>query len=241
MREKDLREQTRYRLGTAYFNKGDYENSARQFDIFLAEFSESPMQPSAHFHAGESRMQLKEYIDAREHFAAVVKTEDPKLLKMALIRLAETQALTRQWPEAAKSYADFLASFGKSPWAPRAQYGLGWALEKQGRYEEAMAEYRKVLARKLKDELSARSQFQIGECLFSMRKHDAAIQELMRVSTNYREREWTIKAFLEIGRVLESDGQKDKAIDQFKEVIRRFPKHDAATVAKQRLDVLRRM
>jgi TolA-binding protein len=56
----------------------------------------------------------------------------------------------------------------------------------------------------------------------------------------YRNEAWTPKALLEMGRVLEAKGEKDKAQDQFKALIRRYPKHDAAAIAKERLDAVRK-
>jgi TolA-binding protein len=114
------------------------------------------------------------------------------------------------------------------------------ALENQGNRKRALLEYKKITARGIKDETSARSQFHIGECLFADQKFDNAIQELVRVSVNYKFPDWSAKAGLEIGRIQEVKGDKEKALAQYKEVARKYPKHDVATVAIKRITELRR-
>ena len=241
LQDRALREQALYRLGTALFNKGVFEKSAATFEGFIKEYPQSDLLVSATYQAGESRLKLLQTTAARDHFRAVTTMESaPAVMESALIRLGETQSMSKQWPEAATSYRAFLDRFPESRWGQRARYGYAFALEKQGRHEEALAEYGPLVAAKGKDELSARSQFQIGECLFALKKYDEAIKEFVWVTVKYGYEEWSVKALLEIGRVLEAKGDLEKAMDQFREVVQKYPDHDAATVAKQRLDALRR-
>jgi len=118
-------------------------------------------------------------------------------------------------------------------------FNHGWALENLKRYEDAIKQFRTVVDAKERDVLSARCQFHIGECLYGLRRYDEALVELVRVQANHGYEEWAVKSLLEMGRVLEAKGDKAKAQDQFKEVIKRFPKHDAAKTAKERLDAIR--
>lgn len=239
--DRKLKEQTVYRLGTAYFNKGDFEESAKVFEAFLKDFPESSLKASASFQAGEARLKLKETVVARDHFltASQAASKQPEIHESALMRLGETQGLTKQWMESARTYEAFLHTYPQSKWINAARFGFAWALEKQNDFNRALVEYRKIVAAQSKDELSARSQFQIGECLFAMQKYDEAVQELIRVDVNYRYDDWKAKALLEMARALEAKGEKNRAQEQYKEVIKRFPQHDAATVAKKRIDALR--
>ena len=236
-----VRAQAQHRLGMALFNKGQFERSAPIFETLVKEHPESELIVSARYHAGESRLKLHETIAARDHFSAVVAMKaEPDVIESALLRLGETQTLTKQWPEAEASYRRFLDSYPKSRWLTRARFGYALACEKQERRGMALTEYRAVVAGKGRDELSARSQFQIGECLFAMKQYDDAIREFVRVTVNYGHEEWSARALLEMGRVLEAKGDTPKAMDQFREVVEKYPESDTAVVAKQRLDVLRR-
>jgi TolA-binding protein len=246
LKDKKLREETRYRLSTAYFNKGDYEKSAESFEAFITDHPKSKLMANAEFHAGESRLKLKETIVARDHFLAAsklkVKTASNQKAHMesTLMRLGETQGMTKQWKESAESYSLFAKEFPDSKWIIRARFGMAWAYERQGEFAHALQEYRRIVQAGKKDDVAAHSQFQIGECLFGLKKYDEAIQELVRVDVKYRNKDWSPKAALEIGRVLEAKGDKKGATESFKEVLKRYPNHKVAIVAKKRIDALRR-
>ncbi len=238
--DDELSEDIIYRLGTAYFNKDRMEESIKTFDLFIRKFPGSKMLASAHFQAGESCMELKEMIRAREHFLAASKTEGMRrgLKEPTLLRLGKTQGLTEQWEESAATYSVFLEEYPESKWIRSARFGYGWALEKQGKYKAAMKAYGNVITGD-KDILSARSQFQIGECLFALKEYDEAIKALIPLQVVYRYKDWAAKSLLETGRLMEAKGDNEAAMDQFKEVIKQFPDHNAAVVAKKRLDWLR--
>lgn len=239
-KEKTVKEQAMYRLAWAYMSKGDPDAAARQFIDFATEFPDSERVASASYQAGECRMKTKEFEAALAHFAAVLKAKDPKEVReSALLRLGEAQGLVKKWAESAATYEEFQRTYPAGKWVQHARLGAGWARENQKQYPQAIAEYQKVLAGKGTDEITARCQFQVGECLFAQGKQNEAIQELMRVDVTYRFKEWSARALLEIGRVLEAKGEKAAAVAQFKEVIKRFPDHSAAVVAKERLDELR--
>lgn len=238
-----------YRLGTAYFNKGDWANSAATFEQFRESVVQSSLLPSVCLQAGEARSRMNEAAKALEHFATAVKgsqnanpekpAEDPKVHEIALLRLSETHGSLGQWAEAERTSALFLRLYPKSTNAKRAMFNNGWALESLRRYEEALKQFRTIVSAKQTDVLSARSQFHIGECLYGLRKYDEAIVEFVLVQTNYRFEEWPAKASLEVGRVLAAKGELVKAQEQFKSVLKQYPKSDAAKLAKEQLDLIR--
>jgi TolA-binding protein len=264
-----LREETLYRLVSAQFSKGDFAACAGTFEQFAAEFPKSSLAPSAQFQAGESRMKLGDLQAARDRFAAAVQAaesmpdtgsarkpkppakrgekpraekavSDTKVHEAALLRLAEVQGLLEAWKESADTAAQFQRTYPQSPYARLAAFSRGWALENLGQYESAIEAFRSVVQRNERDDTSARCQFHLGECLYGLKRHDEALMELVKVEAVYRNEAWTPKALLEMGRVLEAKGEKDKAQDQFKALIRRYPKHEAAAIAKERLDAVRK-
>jgi len=240
-KDKSVKEQAMFRLAWAYLNKGDAETAAKAFESMLAEFPKSDLQASASYQAGECRLKIKEYQPALDHFQSAVKAQNNKdVHESALLRVGEMQGILKQWPESVATYRNFQRLFPESKWIQRARFGAGWAFENNKEYQNAVGEYRKVVEDKqVKDDLAARSQFQIGECMFAMKEYDRALQELVRVQANYSFKDWSAKALLEMGRVLETKGDKPAAIAQFKEVIQKYPGHEAAVVAKERMDALR--
>ena len=239
-----LRENALYLLGWSYSKTGKAEASA----IALEEMAKlqgksGATSASASFQAGESRMKLHQYAEALKHFQKAVSASAPKegVAKKdpthapAMLRVAECEGLTNKWNEAQRTCTEFLNIYPKSPLAPQVTFTLGWSYENRKQFPQAIEQYRLVIARKKNDELSARSQFQIGECLFVSNKLDDAITELIRVETKYSFPEWSAKAILELGRIREAQKNEDEAIKRYNEVIERFPKSAAATVAKSLL------
>ncbi len=249
VKDGKLREEVMYRLGSAHFNKGDWSAASGVFEKFHSEFKTSPLIASAFFQAGEARLRLGETTTARAHFAAAVSASqgapnapqaaDPKVHESALLRLGESLGLLSEWDAAVRASSQFQQQYPKSPYVKLVAFNHGWALENLKRYDDAMRQFKTVTDAKDRDVLSARCQFHIGECLYGLRRYDEALVELVRVQANYSHEEWTVKALLEMGRVLEAKGDKAKAQEQFKEVMKRFPKHDAAKTAKERLDAIR--
>jgi len=236
LKDKDLREQSLYRLGWAYSSKDDAPSAAKTFESLLTEFPQTKFVAPASFQAGEARMKGKENDKAREHFARAAAHKEPAdVHELALLRLGETQGLTKQWPQSEQSYTALLATYPQSEWKHRALLGQGWARENQKKYPEAIKAYEQIVAAGKRDETAARSQFQIGECLFAMKKYAEAIQALIKVSVSYGYPEWTSRALVECGQALEQMGEMDRAREQYKEIVEKYPESDAATVAKKRL------
>ena len=244
MESPALRERALYLLGWSYNKTNKAALSAKVFEEMgkVAKAGGGVMTASAAFQAGEARMQMKEYPAALEHFskavaAAKAGTDDHA---SALIRRGECEALTDQWQASQATYAAFIQQYGsaKHKLLPRAEFGLGWAMENQKDYARAITAYRQATARGGKDALAARCQFQIGECLFASDKLDQAVKEFILVETTYAIPEWTARAILELGRIREAQDREDEAMDRYKEVIKRFPDTAAAGVAKTRLKAL---
>lgn len=237
-----LREDIRYQLASAWFKKGDHETAAGQFERLLADYPDSKLRSSMLFQAGESRLKLHETVAARNHFAAAaaIKGIPANLAESVTMRLAETQALTGQHPEAAETYRLFLARFPQSRWTRNARFGLAFAMENAGDSQGAISEYKTLVSGKPVDLWTVRSHFQTGECLFNLQKFDQSIAEFVKIEITYKKYPaWQAKSILEIGRVLLAQERNDQAAERFKEVIKRYGEEKAAVVARQYLDELR--
>ena len=231
-----LRENALYLLGWSYSKTGNAQASATALEEMTAlQTKKGVANASASFQAGESRMKLHEYEDALKHFRKAVSAGPGPTHVPAMLRQAECENLTKKWHEAERTCNELLKLYPKSPLVPQVMFTLGWSHENRKQYPQAIEQYRKVTALKKNDEVSARSQFQIGECLFVSNKLDDAITELIRVETKYSFPTWSAMALLELGRIREAQKDEDEAIKRYNEVIDRFPKTPAATVAKSLL------
>ncbi|MEE2706545.1 MAG: tetratricopeptide repeat protein [Planctomycetota bacterium] len=247
VKDPKLKFELQYQLASAHFKKKDYENSAKMFESLIPEAEKSKLLPSILFQAGESRLLLTEAAPARDHFFAANKAnaKSSGLAESILMRLAETQNLTAQHKESQESYRVFLERYKKSQWLRNARYGMAFALEKQEQYKKAIGEYGQLLSREgdnpLKmDKWMVQARYQIGECYYNLREYDKAMAEFVSVDANAQGYpDWQAKAVLEMGRILVSKGKRSEALTRMQEVIKRFPKTKAATVAQKYLDKLR--
>lgn len=239
-----LRNRALYLLGWSYFKTKKMDAGAKIFEAMTKTAAKDPaatkMTPSAYFQAGEARMRLKEYAQALEHFSKAVSAAKPPsdIHASSLLRRAECEALMNKWKQSQATAQLFLTTYAKHKLAPRGHFTLGWAMENQKQYPKAIESYRTVTAAGKNNALTARAQFQIGECFFASNKLNEAVKELVRVESKYSFPEWSAKAILELGRVREAQDMEEEAMARYKEVITRFPKTAAATVAKNLLKKL---
>ena len=241
--QQALRDRALYLLGWSCFKTKKMDAGAKAFEAMtktVAKGATQQMTPSAYFQAGEARMRLKEYAQALEHFSKAVSAAKPPsdIHASSLLRRAECETLMDKWKESQNTAQQFLRTYQKHQLAPRGHFTLGWAMENQKQYSKAIESYRVVTAAGKNNALTARAQFQIGECFFAGNKLDEAVKELVRVESKYSFPEWSAKAILELGRVREAQDMEDEAMARYKEVITRFPKTAAATVAKNLLKKL---
>jgi len=242
VKDQALRQDIRYQLASAHFKMGDFEKAAPMFEQLVVDYPKSKLMASIVFQAGESRLALKETIKARDHFAAGVKINGtPEALAESLMmRLGETQSQTGEFKKAQQTYRNFLGRFRESQWVRNAQFGMGFALEKEGKNRNAIGEYQKLLKGDVVDLWAVRARYQSGECYFNDRKYEQATVEFLTVEVHFKKYPgWQAKAVLEMARVLLAQNKKDEAIVRFKDVIRRYPKEKAAIAARQYLDKLR--
>jgi TolA-binding protein len=237
-------EDIRYQLANAHFKKGDHEIAAAQFETLLSDYPKSKLLASIYFQAGEARFKLKETQRAKELFGKGVKIRGVKkeLLEPMTMRLAEMQLQTGDFKSATKTYSGFLHMFRESQWRRNAQFGVAYAMERGGNSKRAADQYRKLIGDKDEVDLwMVRARYQLGECYFNLRQYEKALEYFVYVEVNYRRYpSWQAKSVMEMGRVLIAQGKDAQGRERLKTVITRFPKEQAAVVAGQLLDKLRR-
>ena len=60
----------------------------------------------------------------------------------AVLRLGHALLELKQWEPARQAFETVIARYGdNNPWAVDARYGVGWAFQNQGRFDEAVNAY----------------------------------------------------------------------------------------------------
>ncbi|MFQ5489743.1 MAG: tetratricopeptide repeat protein [Phycisphaerae bacterium] len=236
----DVQEQALYRLGVCRFELGELAESVDLFEQLLVEYPETPLAASAGFFCGEACFRLGKHAQAAKHLQRVAESfpSDPAS-GPAMLRWGETLAAQQHWPQSEQVFGRYLDRFADSDVWFQAQFGLGWARENQGRYDEAIDAYRSLVDRH-QGPTAARAQFQIGECRFAKKDYDNAIRDLLKVDILYAQPQWSAAALYEAGRCFEAMSKLGQARRQFQQVIEKHAQTHWAELAGQRLAELDR-
>jgi TolA-binding protein len=157
---------------------------------------------------------------------------------IALLKLGEVQADAASFDAALQSNNQFLSKYPKDPYAYRAQFGVGWALENLKKYADARDAYAKVIAA-TNTETAARAQFQTGETFLEEGSFDQALPALLAVEDVYQYPKWSARALFEAGRAYEQLKQPDQARQQYMQVVTKYKDAPEAEMAGARLTALK--
>ena len=92
-----------------------------------------------------------------------------------------------------------------------ARYGIGWAFQNQGRFDDAVNAYVQV-AQVTKDDRAGRAHLQIGQCRAKQKKWADAGKEFQTVYFGYDLPELKFTAMIEHARVLVEEKKPDDAV-----------------------------
>ncbi|MGI9012682.1 MAG: tetratricopeptide repeat protein [Phycisphaerales bacterium] len=232
-----LLERALYRAGASRYIQEEFKAAAGYFARFCHAFEESDLFLSASLLQGESLFRIDRRQDAIEPLLRVVENEEADgetLRAPALLRLGESYLSVQDWKESEAAFARYLEEFPQSEAWFQAQFGLAFAIENQGRFDDAIAAYIPVVERH-NGPTAARAQFQIGESLFAQKKHDEAVRELLKVDILYAYPEWSAAALYEAGRCFEAMAENGQARQHFEMVRDRYGDSRWAALARERL------
>jgi TolA-binding protein len=232
-----LQSNAQYRLGWCYQKLGKLDKAAEAFSKFdpKAAGVNNEIAAAALLQTGLAYAELGKFDAAEIALAAMLKLHaDNAQASVAMLRLGEVQAEQNKYEASLQTYASFLQKFSKDPFAPRAQFGIGWSLENRKQYDQARAAYKKVIASN-NGETAARAQFQIGETYLAESKFDLAIPALLAVEDVYAYPKWSARALFEAGRAFEELKQPDQAKKQYEQLSKRYKDAPETTLAQARL------
>jgi TolA-binding protein len=163
----------------------------------------------------------------------------PQLTDRALLRLGYVLGMFRQWEPSRQAYEQVVGRFGGGPWGLEARYGMGWALQNLGRFDDAVNLYSQVTA-SVATELAAKAQMNIGLCRLAQKRYPEAATALLVVPFTYDYPELSALSLLEAARALAENKQNDQAVKLLERVLRDYPDTDHAEAARKRLVELKK-
>lgn len=137
----ELRARALYYLGRSSAETGAADAAVTALGALAAEIPESPLSVFAQYHLGFAYLAKNDAEEAAKAFSAAANTQgaDSALRMESRFRAAELYDKLG-WSEAALgAYEQLRTEFPDSDYARRADYGYGWALYHNSRYDEAFA------------------------------------------------------------------------------------------------------
>jgi tetratricopeptide (TPR) repeat protein len=237
-------ERIRIRLGGALFDKKDYGAAQGQFDAVAAN-EKSPHRGQALYRSAECLLATgkadeaaKKLVIFRDNgaFHNIAGVSD-----RALLRLGHALSQSKQWEPARQSFDTLVQRYGgNSPWAVDARYGVAWALQNMGRYDEAVNVYAQV-AQGTTDDRAGRAHLQIGMCRAAQQKWADAGKAFATVYYTFDTPELKFASLVEHARVLVEEKKTDEAVKLLERVVKDAPKDgEWAKAAAERLAKLKK-
>lgn len=206
-------------------------------ETLLKAYGDSDVLAPAEMLAGQAALKAGKSEVAAGHLQRAIEKGVPTESEgAALLCLGDALAGALRWEGSRAAFEKYLKRGAKEEVWFQAQFGIGWALENQGRHAEAISAYREVVG-KHNGPTAARAQFQVGECLFAMKQYDEAARELLKVDILYAYPEWSAAAIYEAGRCLMQLNKNAEAQAQFKQVMERFKDTQWAKLAADQVKV----
>ncbi len=163
----------------------------------------------------------------------------PGLTDRALLRLGYALSLLKQWDASRQAYEQVVNRFGSGRWVHEARYGIGWAYQSQGKYDNAVNAYNQLI-KSVTTELAARAQLNIGLCRMAQKRYAEASTALLVVPFTYDYPHLSALALVEAARAFAENKQNEQAIKLLERVLRDHADTESAAVARKRLSELKK-
>ena len=207
----------------------------------MANNPKSTLIPQAQYRLGECHLELGENEKAIARLAVFRDKPEfqnvPGVTDRALLRLGYALGLAKQWDPSRQALETLVGRFGGSPWVNEARFGIGWAYQNAGQFEQAVAAYNQVIAATT-NELAAKAYLQIGLCRMAQKKYGDAVSSFLVVPFTFDFPDLSAAAMTEAAQVLIEDKKPEQADRLLRRVIKDYPQSEWVKVAQKRLDEL---
>ncbi len=237
-------DRVRIRLGVALFDKKDYAAAQGQFDA-VGGNEKSAHRAHGLYRSAECLLALGKADDAQKKL--VIFRDNPAFHNVAgvsdraLLRLGHAYTQLKQWEPARQAFETVPARYGpNNAWAVDARYGVGWAFQNQGRFDDAVNAYA-LVTQATTDDRAGRAHLQIGLCRAAASKWAEAGKSFATVYFGYDLPDLKFPAMLEHARVLVEEKKPDDATKLLERVLKDAPKDgEWAKAAQERLDKIKK-
>jgi TolA-binding protein len=200
-----------------------------------------PLAPEAKYRTGECWLRKGDFAKA---ITELLPFRDqgplqnvPNVSDRAVLRLGNAYALAKQWDASRQTLETMVSRYPQSPWRHEARYGIAWAWQNQGQYDNAVNTYT-VVTKETGSEVAARAQIQSGLCRLAQKRPAEALSALLIVPLTYDYNESSAMALCEAGRVYVEQQQPRQAVKLYERVKKDYATTPWSKIAEERLQEL---
>jgi TolA-binding protein len=222
--DKDLSAQTLYGKAYAYFNLGDYENSAYQFADYIKKYPNDKRTYDAKLRLADSYFGSKNFAAASKVYKELFSS-NAKLNTDPYARYQYAQALYKSGKinDAIAEFTSIQEKFPTSEFADVSLYTVGWIYFQRGNFPEAISQYRIVTTKYPKTALEPIIYYSIGDAYFNIGKYDSAIVNYERVISQFPSSSYVFDAVNGIQSSYVAKENPEKAISFLGEFVSKNP------------------
>ena len=231
-------EQALHKLGWSYMKTKNIEAAAGVFADQLKQFPAGEFATDARFLVGECHFQNAKWPDALQAYRKVIDNGASNYVARAMFRSGECAANLEDWNASRTWHQKVLDAYPDFDMRPEARYGLAWALQNEGNFDNAIRQY-ELVTEETDTATAAKARFMIGECCFAQKKHEEATKHFLKTAFLYGHPEWSAMAYFEAGRCFEVMRNTEQARACYEKLVSQYPQHKKTKDAERRLAELK--
>lgn len=235
----DLAEKAQHKFGWSLYMKPDYAAAQTAFEEQRRRWPKGPLAADAAFMIAESLFQQRKYDLAAAAYAAAPKSAIANAEVLSLLHRAQALAQLKKWSDALRLLDQLLKDHPEHNLVPEALFEKGMVLRAMDKPGDAVKAWEAVVAATGR-EVAARAQFMIGQIQFEQKQHEEAVKSFFRVIYGYGFEQWQADASYEAARCFEVLKKTEQALKLYEELVSKHPNSDKASLAKDRIAVLKK-
>ncbi len=171
----NYRDKALYRLGTLYFNSGQYSKCRDRLMTLVRNYPNSSFLGAADYWIGKAFIADKKYLDAEEFLLdAISASQHNNLIDYSIYTIANLYEKMGNYTNAVTYYDELLSYYRKSKLAPYAQMRIGISYFQLKEYESAVLELTDPLIKQLPDSLQTKTLYILANTYFRLKNYNKA-------------------------------------------------------------------
>ncbi len=206
-----------YRLGTIYFQKGEYRKCRYNLQTLINDYPEHPFAAQSFYWMGEASISEENYIKAEEYLKeAISRRTVNRYIDYSIFALAGVYEKRNDYENAALYYDELLSYYKYSDLAPLAQLRIGICYFLLNDYDRAIIELSDPAIESLPQKEGSEAHFILANSFFRLSEYKNASEIFQTIIDKYPQNQENEKIWFALALVNFQLGHYDEAFRIFR-------------------------